>query len=78
MTALDATGMRAIEDLATRLAASGRRLIVCGARRQPAKLLRRAEFHDVVGDDNVQPHFAGALARARALHAADEARPVAV
>jgi SulP family sulfate permease len=78
MTALDVTGMRAIEDLATRLAASGRRLVVCGARRQPAKLLRRAEFHEVVGDDNIQPHFAAALSRARELHDADEARPVAV
>jgi SulP family sulfate permease len=70
MTALDATGMRAIEDLATKLKASGRRLVVCGARRQPAKLLERAEFHEVVGDDNIQPHVNAALARARELHRA--------
>ena len=75
MTALDATGMRAIEDLATQLKASGRHLVLCGARRQPAKLLERAEFHAVVGPENIQPHVNDALARARALHAADEGGP---
>lgn len=61
---------RAIADLATRLKASGRHLLLCGARRQPAKLLERAEFHEVVGDENIQPHVNDALARARQLYAA--------
>jgi len=67
MTALDATGMRAIEDLAVRLRASGRHLVLCGARRQPAKLLERAELHEVVGDANILPNVHAALVRARAL-----------
>jgi SulP family sulfate permease len=71
MTALDATGMSAIEDLATKLRASGRHLLVCGARRQPARLLERAEFHEAVGDENILPHVHAALERARALHAAE-------
>ena len=77
MTALDATGMRAIEDLAEHLRASGRHLVVCGARRQPAKLLERAEFHQVVGDANIQPHLQGALRRAHELHAAEPVPPPA-
>jgi SulP family sulfate permease len=71
MTALDATGMRAIEDLAVRLRASGRHLLVCGARKQPAKLLERAEFHEVVGEANVVPHVQAALRRAHELHDAE-------
>jgi SulP family sulfate permease len=77
MTALDATGMRAIEDLAERLRASGRHLVLCGARRQPAKLLERAEIHAVVGDANIQPSLHAALARARELHEAPLAPPPA-
>ena len=36
MTAIDATGLRALEDLADRLHKSGRELILCGAPKQPA------------------------------------------
>ena len=36
MTALDATGLRAIEELADALHISGRTLLLCGARHQPA------------------------------------------
>ena len=37
MTALDATGIHAIEQFADRLQASGRTLLLCGARDQPAE-----------------------------------------
>jgi len=49
MTAIDATGLLALEDLADRLHRSGRILILCGARPQPAKLMRQAEFERHVG-----------------------------
>lgn len=70
MTAIDATGLLALEDLADKLHASGRHLILCGARPQPAKLLRRAEFERHVGRENVCPHIAAALERAHVLHEA--------
>src|ERR1019366_3582562 len=38
MTAIDATGLLALEDLTDKLHATGRILILCGARPQPAKL----------------------------------------
>jgi len=69
MTALDGTGLRAIEDLAERLRATGRHLIVCGARHQPARLLSRPHARRVIGDGNLVPDVATALARARYLHA---------
>jgi sulfate permease, SulP family len=44
MTAVDATGLGAIRDLADQIHASGRALLLCGAREQPAQLMRQAEF----------------------------------
>lgn len=67
MTALDATGLSAIEDVAERLRASGRTLILCGAPPQPAALMRRAEFHHVVGASNICADIQHALARAAEL-----------
>lgn len=67
MTAIDATGLLALEDLADRLHASGRHLILCGARPQPAKFLRQAEFERHVGPENICPHFTAALERASAV-----------
>jgi SulP family sulfate permease len=68
MTAIDATGLHAIENLSDRLRASGRTLVVCGARRQPASFLAKSEFVDHVGRDNVVEHVAAALARAIQIH----------
>lgn len=67
MPAIDATGMHALENLADKLHNSGRNLIVCGMRDQPAKLLAQAEFHDHIGESNIQPTFADAVARAREI-----------
>jgi SulP family sulfate permease len=68
MTALDATGLRAIEDLAQALRESGRHLVLCGARDQPGDLIARAAFHRHIGDANICPHVAAALRRAREIH----------
>ena len=76
-SAMDATGVQAIEDVAEQLRESGRTLIVCGARRQPAVLMRRAEIPERIGRDNFCPDVTVALARARALLAASELAPAA-
>ncbi len=67
MTALDATGLYALEIFAERLRASGRTLLLCGARDQPAKFIERADFVEEVGRENILPHVQAALARARAI-----------
>ncbi|HKQ58528.1 MAG TPA: SulP family inorganic anion transporter [Candidatus Eisenbacteria bacterium] len=72
MTAIDATGLRAFEDLADRLHASGRALILCGAREQPARLMRRAAFDAHIGHANICANVQEALDRARAIHDAGE------
>jgi sulfate permease, SulP family len=68
MTALDATGLHAMERLAERLRKSGRALLLCGAREQPEHLLERAEFVEHVGPDNILPNVAAALDRARRIN----------
>jgi SulP family sulfate permease len=68
MTAIDATGLRALEDLADRLHSSGRELILCGAPKQPVMLMEQAEFHDHVGARNICPNIEAALERAGELY----------
>ncbi len=69
MTALDATGLHALETLAERLRKSGRTLLLCGAREQPASLLKRGEFIAHVGNANILLNVSEALARAREINA---------
>ncbi len=68
MTAIDATGLMAIEDLADKLDKQGLQLLLCDARPQPALLMKRADFERHVGKDNICPTISDALARAKVLH----------
>src|SRR5918994_2669125 len=65
--AMDASGLQAIEDFADQIHASGRTLLLCGAREQPAHLMERAEFHAHLGDENILRNVQAALTRARAI-----------
>ena len=69
MTAIDATGLHALEQLSDRLKKSGRVLLLCGARHQPAQLLHQVEFVEHVGKDNILPHVQAALRRAQEIYA---------
>jgi SulP family sulfate permease len=67
MTAIDATGLAAIRELADRVHTSGRQLLLCGARQQPAQLMKQAEFERHVGAENICDSITAALARAAEL-----------
>src|SRR5438067_1623485 len=67
MTAIDATGVYALEEIARQLHSSGRTLILCGAREQPFQLMRQAEFEEVVGRENICANVNEALLRAEAV-----------
>jgi SulP family sulfate permease len=69
MTAIDATGLHAVERLHARLRATGRHLVLCGARHQPAGFLEQTAFVERVGRANVQPHVRAALDRAAEIAA---------
>jgi len=70
MTAIDGTGLRALEDLSDRMRASGRTLLLCGAREQPRRLMAQAEFDRHVGSENLCENIQHALTRAREVHGA--------
>ncbi len=76
MTALDATGLFAIEEVARKLHASNRTLILCGARQQPASLIHQAEFEEVVGAENICDNVQAALGRAEQVHDQMEAAAI--
>ena len=67
MTAIDGTGLHALEHFADVLHDSGRTLILCGMRDQPARMMERAEFHQHIGDANLAPTIEAALSRARSV-----------
>lgn len=67
MTALDATGIHALERFSDRLRKAGKTLLLCGARDQPSRLIAQSDFLKHVGADNVLPHVQAAIARAREL-----------
>jgi SulP family sulfate permease len=68
MTAIDATGLGAIENLADQLHESGRSLLLCGAREQPAQLMRQADFERHVGAENICHSISEALERAAEVY----------
>jgi len=70
MTAIDATGIHAIESFARRLHESGRALLLCGAMQQPSRLLEGTRFQDRVGRENIMLNVQAALDRARQIHEA--------
>ena len=75
MTVIDATGLRAFQDLAEALHATGRTLLFCGAREQPRKLMDLAGFAEVVGRENICDNVLEALARANAVYEQRSQRP---
>lgn len=67
MTALDATGLHAIEEFSDKLRAAGRDLILCGALPQPERLMANGRFHLHVGEENICRNVESALDRARTV-----------
>jgi SulP family sulfate permease len=68
MTAIDATGLHALETFCDRLKKSGRTLVLCGARHQPAQFMEQTEFIRHIGRDNIHAHIQDALQRARQIY----------
>lgn len=66
-TALDATGLHAIERLHSQVKATGRTFMICGARQQPKRLLYTSTLPRVIGARNILPNIEIALKRAEKL-----------
>jgi SulP family sulfate permease len=68
MTAIDSTGLQALQRLAVDVRASGRTLLLCGAREQPSRLMGQAAFAQHVGQENICAHVTAALVRAHVIY----------
>jgi len=69
MTAIDATGLHALELLSDRLRKSGKRLILCGACDQPRRIMSQVEFVGHIGEKNLVANVQDALRRAQEIQA---------
>ncbi len=69
MTAIDATGLHAIERLHEQITATGRSLLICGARKQPKRLIYTSSLPRVIGARNILPNIGSALHRAQDVYA---------
>ena len=67
MTAIDATGIQALEELTRELVESGRHVLFCGMREQPLQLMAKSKFDRHVGRENVCENVKAALSRAQEL-----------
>ena len=67
VTAMDATGMNALESVVERIRRRGGFVILSGIHQQPLQMLRKAGFIDVVGRENFCATFDDSLERAKLL-----------
>ena len=68
MTAIDATGLYAIEQFYEKLHESGRTLLLCGTRGQPKKFIYTSKLPKVIGARNILPNIRSALHRSETIH----------
>ncbi|MBE2181082.1 MAG: STAS domain-containing protein [Chthoniobacterales bacterium] len=67
VTAMDATGMNALESVVERMKNRGSTVILSGIHQQPLQMLRKAGFIEVIGRENFCATFDDALARATSI-----------
>jgi SulP family sulfate permease len=68
MTAIDATGLYAIEQFYDKLHESGRTLLLCGTRGQPKKFIYTSKLPRLIGARNILPNIRSALHRSAIIH----------
>jgi SulP family sulfate permease len=74
VTAMDATGLNALESIVERLQRAGGVLVLSGTHRQPLSMLAKAGFIEKIGRENIKAHFDDALVRAREVIAQPKPR----
>lgn len=67
LLAIDATGLRALEDLTIQLQQQGTHLLLSGIHKQPLFAMQQAGLLDRIGEENVCGDLREAMERARAL-----------
>lgn len=67
LLAVDASGLRAVEDLLSQLKHQGTTLIISGIHKQPLFAMTNAGLYDKIGEDNICGSLAEAIERAKRL-----------
>jgi SulP family sulfate permease len=65
--AIDATGLRALEDLLDKSRSDGTTIVMTAVQSQPRAVLARAGILDRVGEENLVPDFRRAVERAKEI-----------
>jgi len=68
MTAIDATGLYAIEQFHEKLHESGRTLLLCGTRGQPKRFIITSKLPRIIGARNILPNIRSALHRSATIY----------
>ncbi len=68
MTAIDATGLHAIEQFYDKIHKSGRTLLLCGVRGAPKRFIYTSPLPRTMGARNILPNIRSALHRAEVVH----------
>jgi SulP family sulfate permease len=68
MTAIDATGLYAIEQFYEKLHESGRTLLLCGTRGQPKRFIITSKLPRIIGARNILPNIRSALHRSAVIN----------
>ena len=68
MTAIDATGLHAIEQFFDKIHKSGRTLLLCGVRGAPKRFIYTSPLPRTMGARNILPNIRSALHRAEVVH----------
>jgi len=71
MTAIDGTGVHALESLAETLKKNGKQLVLCGLREQPETFIQRSDLAQKIGFENILPSLELGIARARHILAGE-------
>jgi SulP family sulfate permease len=67
VTAIDLTGMNALESIVERMQNAGGQVVISGIHHQPLLMLRKAGFLPIIGRDNLCATLEDSLARAESL-----------
>lgn len=76
VSAMDATGLNALESVTERMRHRGVTVVLSGIHRQPLALMRKANYIDLLGFDNLCANFDDALVRAKTVLGDTDPKPL--
>ena len=65
--AIDVTALRALKDLVARAKAKGVTVVFSHVNEQPRRMMEKADFISIVGEENFAPNIDAALDRAETI-----------